>query len=61
VLYHRVNTDDIPSGTVSVLVEVDENGVIYHNRVVAGSAGIQGESRPSDCLQPVVRWCVVDG
>jgi hypothetical protein len=40
-LYHRVDTDDIPSGFASVPVVVDDNGVLYHTKMVAGSLGIQ--------------------
>lgn len=70
VFYHRVDTDDIPSGTASVLVMVDDNGVVYHTRVVAGSADIQatsdvaegeeGESRSLNCLQPAVGWWMIE-
>lgn len=41
VLYHRVDTDNIPSGNVSVPVVVDDNGVLYDTKMVAGSFGIQ--------------------
>lgn len=40
VLYHRVDTDMIPSGFASVPVTVDDNGVIYKTKMVAGSLGI---------------------
>ena len=40
-LYHRVDTTDIPNGYVSLPVTVDDNGVIYKTRMVAGSVGIQ--------------------
>ncbi|KAL8789684.1 MAG: hypothetical protein Q9195_006737 [Heterodermia aff. obscurata] len=41
ILYHRVNTNDIPKGYVSLPVTVDDNGVIHKCRMVAGSVGIQ--------------------
>lgn len=41
VLYHRVNTQDIPCGFVSVPVTVDDNGEVYHTKMVAGSFGIE--------------------
>ncbi|KAI4166898.1 MAG: hypothetical protein LQ343_007663 [Gyalolechia ehrenbergii] len=40
-LYHRVDTNDIPSGYVSVPVTVDDNGRLYKTRMMAGSVGIQ--------------------
>lgn len=40
-LYHRVDTNHIPSGYVSLPVTVDDNGVVYKTRMVAGSVGIQ--------------------
>ena len=40
-LYHRVDTNDIPEGYVSLPVTVDDNGVIHKSRMVAGSVGIQ--------------------
>jgi hypothetical protein len=60
VFYHRVNTDDIPSGMASVPIKVDDNGAIQYTRMVAGLAGIQatsslterqeGENLALDCL-----------
>jgi hypothetical protein len=40
VLYHRVNTDDIPSSLASVPVTLDDNGIIYKTRMVAGLVGM---------------------
>ncbi|KAL8928973.1 MAG: hypothetical protein Q9208_001416 [Pyrenodesmia sp. 3 TL-2023] len=40
-LYHRVDTNDIPNGYVSVPVTVDDNGRLYNTRMMAGSVGIQ--------------------
>lgn len=40
-LYHRVDTNDIPKGYVSLPVTVDDNGVEHKTRMVAGSVGIQ--------------------
>ena len=39
--YHRVDTNDIPNGYVSLPVTVDDNGFEYKTRMVAGSVGIQ--------------------
>ncbi len=44
VLYHRVDTEDIPCGFASVPVKVDDNGTIYNTKMLAGSVGIQGSS-----------------
>ena len=41
ILYHQVDTNDIPNGYVSLPVTVDDNGVIHKTRMVAGSVGIQ--------------------
>jgi hypothetical protein len=70
IFYHRVDTDDIPSGTASVLVRVDDNGRIYHTRMAARSAGILAtssvadageiEGAPLDCLQPAVGWWMIE-
>ncbi|KAL8882576.1 MAG: hypothetical protein Q9198_000443 [Flavoplaca austrocitrina] len=40
-LYHRVDTNDIPSGYVSAPVTLDDNGRLYKTRMMAGSVGIQ--------------------
>lgn len=39
--YHSINIDQIPSGTVSVPVKFDDNGTVYHTRMVAGSVGMR--------------------
>lgn len=41
VLYHRVDTSEIPSGFASVPVIVNDNGERYDTKMVAGSFGIQ--------------------
>ncbi|KAI9714266.1 MAG: hypothetical protein M1820_000225 [Bogoriella megaspora] len=43
-LFHLVDTESIPHGYVSVPVTVDDNGVIYKTRMVAGSVGIKAWS-----------------
>ncbi|KAL9593412.1 MAG: hypothetical protein Q9219_007563 [cf. Caloplaca sp. 3 TL-2023] len=40
-LYHRVDTNDIPDGYVSLPVTVDDNGHTYKCSMVAGLVGIQ--------------------
>ena len=44
VLYHRVNTKDIPSGYASVPVKVNDNGTIYETKMLAGLVATQGTS-----------------
>ncbi|KAH9905129.1 hypothetical protein F4778DRAFT_695221 [Xylariomycetidae sp. FL2044] len=44
VLFHRVDTTDIPAGFASVPVKVDDNGVVYKTKMVAGSMGIRAWS-----------------
>ncbi|KAH8730291.1 hypothetical protein GQ44DRAFT_674240 [Phaeosphaeriaceae sp. PMI808] len=41
VLYHSVGSSDIPEGSTSVPVTVNDNGIIYKTQMVAGSIGIQ--------------------
>lgn len=50
-----VDTNDIPSGLVSVPVKVDDNGVVYNTRMLAGSflANKVGEA-----LSPRSDWCL---
>ena len=44
MLFHRVDTDKIPSGFASVPVTVNDNGRVYSTKMLAGSVGIQGRS-----------------
>ena len=44
VFYHRVDTKNIPSGHASMPVKVNNNGMIYQTKMVAGSVGIQAKS-----------------
>ena len=41
MLFHRVDTDDIPAGYASVPVTVDDNGNVLETRMLAGLVGIQ--------------------
>ncbi|KAI1412124.1 hypothetical protein F5Y13DRAFT_47664 [Hypoxylon sp. FL1857] len=54
VLFHRVNTEDIPNSFVSVPVTVDDNGKEYRTRMVAGSVGIEVTSS-GEPLEPKPR------
>lgn len=70
IFYHRVDTNNIPSGAASVPVTVDDNGQIYHTKMVAGSVGIQatssvadpeeGEGQLLDCLRPASGWWMIE-
>ncbi|KAK5628850.1 hypothetical protein RRF57_004565 [Xylaria bambusicola] len=42
--YHKLDTEDIPVGYVSVPVTVDDNGQAIKTRMVAGSVGIAASS-----------------
>lgn len=44
VLFHRVDIGNIPAGYTSAPVTVDDNGLVYKTKMVAGSVGIQGWS-----------------
>ena len=44
MLYHRVNTEKIPENYASVPVTVDDNGVLYKTRMLAGLVGIESKS-----------------
>ncbi|KAE8366549.1 hypothetical protein BDV27DRAFT_143537 [Aspergillus caelatus] len=66
ILYHRVDTSDIPCGFASVPVKVNDNGDEYNTRMVAGLVGIQATSSADDrrprqntslsSIQPVSGW-----
>ena len=66
VLYHHVDTSEVPPGFVSVPVTVDDNGRKYKTTMVAGSvayrvesaaAGVRGRvSGRRDGLRPEVGW-----
>ncbi|RMJ25517.1 hypothetical protein PHISP_03627 [Aspergillus sp. HF37] len=69
VEFHLVDTKDIPSGFASVPVNVNNNGVMYDTKMVAGMVGIQAtpngqvggpavqSERPClDSIQPVSGW-----
>jgi hypothetical protein len=48
VTYHSVDTEEIPAGSASVPVTVDDNGLIHHTKMLAGSVGIEAKrSDPS--------------
>jgi hypothetical protein len=40
-LYHRLNIKEIPDGSASVPVTVDDNGDVYKARMVAGSVAFR--------------------
>ncbi|KAH7094535.1 hypothetical protein FB567DRAFT_510416 [Paraphoma chrysanthemicola] len=40
VVFHVVDTSDIPAGFASVPVKVDDNGTVHNTKMVAGSLGI---------------------
>jgi hypothetical protein len=44
VLFHKIDSEEIPNGFASVPVKVDDNGVIYRTTMVAGSVGISATS-----------------
>jgi hypothetical protein len=64
VRYHRVNTQAIAAGWVSVPVRVDDNGKVHDTRMVAGSVGVKvtssKENTELDSLQPVTGWWIYE-
>jgi hypothetical protein len=61
VQYHRVDTDDVPPGSVSVPVKLNDNGNKYDTIMVAGSVGIKATSSRGmltglDTVQPESGW-----
>ncbi|KAJ4412291.1 hypothetical protein N0V91_000762 [Didymella pomorum] len=44
VKYGRIDIEEIPSGVASVPVKVDDNGIKYNTKMIAGSLGIQAAS-----------------
>lgn len=44
VLFHNVETDDIPLGASSVPVKLNDNGDLYETKMLAGMVGIQATS-----------------
>ena len=44
IIYHRVNTNDVPVGYSSVPVKIDDNGDIFMSTMIAGSVGMRGSS-----------------
>lgn len=57
VLYHRIDTGDIPPGCVSVPVKVDDNGHEFDTMMVAGSCGMRVWSSGEMLVKrPVNRW-----
>ncbi len=64
VKYHKVDTQDIAPGWVSVPVKVDDNGTIHDTRMAAGSVGVKVTSSEKgdvlDTVQPVSGWWIFE-
>jgi hypothetical protein len=70
ISYHRVDTNDIPSGFASVPVLVDDNGTEYKTEMIAGSLGIKITSKDDpwagtaeeklDSLQSLSGWMMYE-
>ncbi|KAI1010386.1 hypothetical protein LB503_004995 [Fusarium chuoi] len=59
LMYPYVDTDNIPSGYVTVPVKVDDNGTLYNCKMLAGSVGIQAVPGPEGYVpsaDPFERW-----
>lgn len=54
--YPLINTNDIPSGLVSVPVTVDDNGREYKTRMLAGSFAIN--TMDETTIAPRLDWCI---
>lgn len=60
VHYHKIDSDEIPAGYVSVPVKVDDNGHIFYTHMIAGSVAINGTSS-GDIIQPAWKGPDADG
>lgn len=62
--YHRVETDDIPAGSVAVPAKVNDNGTTYHTGMVAGSVRVRatssGRMLDGSCCYSHTRWLQLD-
>jgi hypothetical protein len=71
--FHCVSTKDVPPGFASVPVEIDDNGIRIHTRMVAGSVGLRVSSSGEllegkngkreaglDTLQPESGWWIYE-
>lgn len=65
IWYHRVDTDEIPSGYNTVPVKVDDFGNVYMTKMLAGLVGIEAtpitsasgqEAGSLNTIQPVAGW-----
>jgi hypothetical protein len=52
VQYHRVGMSEIPSGSCSVPVIVDDNGTMYDTLMVAGSVGVEVSASGGEVAPP---------
>jgi len=53
IIYHRVDTNDVPAGYSSVPVKIDDNGDVFMSTMIAGSVGMRGSSsREEVAVQP---------
>lgn len=69
VRYHKIDSDEIPSGWVQVPVKIDDSGEMVRSVMVAGSVGMSCSSSGSedkngdpilDTLQPETGWWICE-
>lgn len=69
IVYHQIDTDDIPPGCSSVPVLVNDNGTKFNTKMIAGSLGIQVTNSESenpqvdgrgDTLQSLSGWMMYE-
>lgn len=65
VKYHKLDSEEIPSGWIQVPVKITDNGETIHSVMVAGSVGMACSSSGSkngmmDTLQPETGWWICE-
>ncbi|GJJ78993.1 hypothetical protein EMPS_11352 [Entomortierella parvispora] len=60
VAFHRVDTNDIPSGFAEVPVLLNDNGEIFNTVMMAGLLGMRVSGPKKNTLQPQLAWWIAN-